>query len=163
MMYSMKKTSDGLSLQLVLNNKFTTPFFYYKITPNYRSYFMSTKHFRTFMKVFCTLQVEGIHNWPECPIEEVSYLKVPHRHVFYIKAKIDVDHSDRMVEFIQLKHQIGAYVKQKWWCEKINMMNFGRLSCEDIGTHIMKEFNLSEVEVSEDDENGCLIINTSYD
>lgn len=36
--------------------------------------------------VYSRLKVEGIHNWRNCPIEEVSYLKDDHRHLFEIIA-----------------------------------------------------------------------------
>jgi hypothetical protein len=65
-------------------------------------------------EVFCTTQIEGTHNWPSCPYDEVDYLRVPHRHVFHIKAYKPVTHSDRDVEFIMLKHQIRNYLIKKY-------------------------------------------------
>ena len=61
-------------------------------------------------EVFCSLQVEGVHCWPDCPITEVAYLRTLHRHMFHIKAYKQVNHSDRDVEFIWLKHQIREYI-----------------------------------------------------
>lgn len=151
----MKKTSDGLSLQLVLNNKFTTPFFYYKITPNYRSYFMSTKASLT--EVFCSFQLDGIHFWENCDIPEVSYLKHPHRHMFGFKCYMTVSHSDRNIEFIKLKHAIIEYLTAKYFNIGFNSHMFGGQSCEMIATEIGEKFSLSRCEVNEDGENGSIV------
>lgn len=112
------------------------------------------------VEVFCTLQVEGIHNWPECPFDEVSYLKTPHRHVFHIKAFKPVLHNDRDTEFIILKHKIYQYIIEsygKTGCYGLNVCNFGPMSCEMIGDELCKHFNLSRCEVSEDGENGAIV------
>ncbi|MCK5019409.1 MAG: hypothetical protein KAS32_20290, partial [Candidatus Peribacteraceae bacterium] len=68
----------------------------------------------TSTEVYCTLQVEGTHSWPACPYEEVAYLRDDHRHIFHIKAHMQVNHDDRDVEFIILKHQIQEYLHQKY-------------------------------------------------
>lgn len=56
--------------------------------------------------VFCTLQIDGTHYWKDCPIEEVSFLRNNHRHMFHIKAYKEVFHDDRDVEFIWLKRKM---------------------------------------------------------
>lgn len=107
--------------------------------------------------VYCKVVVEGIHRWEECPIEEVSYLRNDHRHLFHIRAFKTVNHADRDVEFIRLKHQIERFMKEMWWSEKHNCYYFGKMSCEMIAKIIVDEFNLDVVEVNEDDENGCVV------
>jgi len=119
------------------------------------------------VEVWCTLQVEGTHNWPECPFDEVSYLRVPHRHIFHIKAYKIVTHSDRDTEFIMLKHKIKKYLIGRYWSgwEKnkelgksgLGLCEFGSMSCEMIAEELCNEFNLSRCEVSEDEENGAII------
>lgn len=108
-------------------------------------------------KVIVTLQIEGLHNWPSCPIEEVSYLKDPHRHMFHIKATKEVEHNDRDVEIIQLKHQMQAYLKSKYYSFKLELHKLGSMSCEDIAEDLLNTFNLCECEVLEDGENGASI------
>ncbi len=103
-------------------------------------------------EVFCTLQFEALHNWTTCHIEEVEYLKYPHRHVFHIKAHKIVTHVDRDVEIIVLKHTIHEYLLDKYPTH-----NFGSQSCEMIATELLNEFNLSKCEVSEDLENGAIV------
>jgi len=108
-------------------------------------------------EVYCTLQVEGTHNWPECPFEEVAYLRVPHRHVFHIKAYKNVSHDDRDVEFIMLKHQIKEFFYDGWWNSEQRLFEFGAMSCEMIASRLISEFDLSRCEVSEDNENGAIV------
>lgn len=112
--------------------------------------------------VYCTLQVEGVHRWLECPIEEVSYLRDYHRHIFHVKASVNVTHDDRFVEFIELKHKIQAYLRSRYWNQEWQLLHFGDRSCEMIARELISEFHLSECEVSEDGENGAVLF-VQYD
>jgi len=115
-------------------------------------------------EVFCTLQVEGVHCWPECPFEEVVYLKLLHRHVFHVKAYKMVTHDDRDTEFIMLKHEIEHYLFNTY--ARLNQDGhfmddrvclFDSMSCEMIASDLINHFNLSRCEVSEDGENGAVV------
>lgn len=108
--------------------------------------------------VFCQLQVEGIHCWPDCPLPEVIYLKSPHRHIFHIRAEIQVSHDNRDVEFIQLKHKIHKYLHDNFWSDQYQCFNFRTFSCEQIATFLIVTFDLVKCEVNEDGENGAIII-----
>ncbi len=108
-------------------------------------------------EVYCTLQVEGLHNWPICPFEEVNYLCDPHRHVFHIKTNKKVTHDDRDVEFIMLKHQIESYLYDTYFDEGLLLVNFKGMSCEMIAKKLITKFNLTRCEVSEDGENGAIV------
>lgn len=108
-------------------------------------------------EVYCTLQIEGTHNWPDCPFEEVDYLKVRHRHVFHIKAHKVVNHDDRDTEFIMLKHQIRRYLAKKYVNPNTSVCIFGAMSCEMIARELIEEFDLCRCEVSEDGENGAIL------
>jgi hypothetical protein len=109
------------------------------------------------VEVFCTLQLEGIHNWPGCPFPEVDYLRDPHRHVFHIKAHKIVTHNDRDVEFIILKHAVQQHLLDQYWDEKYKCLMFGARSCEMIAEELISKFDLSKCEVSEDGENGAIV------
>ena len=106
----------------------------------------------TLTEVYCSLQVEGTHCWPECPIPEVDYLRFPHRHMFHIKAYKKVSHSDRDVEFIKLKQEITTYIQNAYPLGK-----FGSMSCEMLAHELIMNFSLSRCDVSEDNENGAIV------
>jgi hypothetical protein len=103
-------------------------------------------------EVFITTQFEAIHNWPNCPFEEVSYLRDPHRHIFHIKACKQVTHDDRDIEFIMLKHAIDDYLKETY-----PIKQFGAKSCEMLARELIDKFELCRCEVSEDGENGAIL------
>lgn len=105
------------------------------------------------IEVYCTVLFEALHNWPECPFEEVAYLRDPHRHIFHIKAYKQVNHDDRDVEFIMLKHDISFYLRSTYPGK-----NIGAKSCEMLAQELILEFGLSRCEVSEDNENGAIVI-----
>lgn len=109
------------------------------------------------VEVWCTLQVEGTHNWPACPFEEVDYLRAPHRHVFHIKAYSVVHHDDRDIEFIKLKHSIVEYLKEHYWDDQKKLHVLKSTSCEMLASELCNVFHLSCCEVSEDAENGSRV------
>jgi hypothetical protein len=109
----------------------------------------------TNVEVYCTVLFEGIHCWPECPFEEVKYLRDPHRHVFHIKVFKRVNHDDRDVEFIMLKHRVEEYLHEKYPDGQL-----GATSCEMLGRELLGMFNATSVQVSEDGENGAFVMRT---
>ena len=97
---------------------------------------------KTTAEVYCSLQIEGTHNWPGCPFDEVAYLRDTHRHVFHINSKY----------LNAVKHLAdGTEIPGKKLCE------FGSRSCEMIAEELIVTFNLSRCEVSEDGENGTIV------
>ena len=116
-------------------------------------------------KIFVQFRKEGIHRYPAAATDpalatgdeyDVSFLGVPHRHIFHFRVWIDVFHNDRDVEFIQFKR----------WLE--NLYRDGTLqldfkSCEmmsdDLYMQIAQRYpdRTVWIEVSEDGENGALI------
>jgi len=108
-------------------------------------------------EVYCTLHIEGTHNWPDCPLEEVDYLRSPHRHLFGIKAHVAVNHDDRFVEFIALKHEIQSYIRNTYYNVSKNLHVFGAMSCEMLARELIEKFNLTKCEVDEDGENGAIL------
>jgi hypothetical protein len=116
-------------------------------------------------KIWVTFRKEGIHRYPAAATDpalatgdeyDVSFLGVPHRHIFHFRVWIDVLHNDRDIEFIQFKR----------WLE--NLYRDGTLqldykSCEmmsdDLYIQIASRYpdRAVWIEVSEDGENGALI------
>lgn len=111
---------------------------------------MKTKTF-----IIVNLQVEGIHQWKECPFESVSFLKDPHRHIFHIEAQKEVFHDDRDLEFIMLKRKLLYYLKTNY--EDDHCLKFGGMSCEMIARELLEKFQLDSCKVMEDNENGAII------
>ena len=116
-------------------------------------------------QIWVTFQKEGIHCYPAAATDpalatgdqyDVSFLASPHRHMFHFRVAIDVFHDDRDIEFIQFK---------RWLVNLYNddLLELNHKSCEmiadDLYTKIAERFPGRDVtiEVSEDDENGCII------
>ena len=108
--------------------------------------------------VIVSLRVQGVHQWEECNLHDVKFLKFPHRHEFHIKATKEVSHGDRQVEIIRLKNQMLHFLHLEFGARSsANQLQFGGLSCEDIGDILVRQFALDSCEVLEDGENGALI------
>lgn len=97
------------------------------------------------------------HHWPEAPAE-VGFLVHPHRHEFHVRARISVYGDDRELEFFLVKGFINGKLAE--WEGKF----LGKMSCEMMAEAIAKQITLQyglrtlEVEVSEDGENGALVV-----
>lgn len=93
--------------------------------------------------------------------DDVSFLGVPHRHIFHFRVEIEVFHDDRDIEFIQFKR----------WLERLYsdvdsstpVLNLNHKSCEMIAEDLATEINARypnrnmTITVSEDGENGATI------
>ena len=114
--------------------------------------------------VRCNLQFEGIHCYPEAPIE-VEYLREPHRHIFGVEVEMDAFNDDREIEFIMLGHQVKKYIKS-FPHDEHDVAQLGDWSCEKVANKIADEL-LSViprsdqrdiiVTVMEDGENGATV------
>ena len=120
---------------------------------------------RATRQIWVTFRKEGIHKYPAAATDpdlatgdeyDVSFLGVPHRHIFHFRVSIDVFHNDRDIEFIQFKR----------WLE--NLYRDGTLqldfkSCEMMADDLYQQIATRYpersviIEVSEDGENGATI------
>ena len=115
--------------------------------------------------IWVTFQKEGVHMYPGADTDpklatgdwdDVSFLGVPHRHIFHFRVGIEVFHNDRDIEFIQFKRWLENLYKE-------DILKLDYKSCEmiadDMYTHIANKYPRRGVviEVSEDGENGCCI------
>lgn len=100
-----------------------------------------------------TTQFEGIHFFKEASGDE-SFLRHPHRHLFYLKVIIEQFHDNREIEFINFKRWLDYQLKSK----DINYRSCEMIATE-IGQKILKKYGNRELLVSimEDGENGGLI------
>jgi len=97
---------------------------------------------------------EAIHCWPECPYDDVAFLRNPHRHEFWIEVEIEVSHNDRDIEFIKAKRELDS------WLTSVFGKDIGSISCEELAETIMNSglfWHVQSVTVLEDGENGAKI------
>lgn len=115
--------------------------------------------------IFVTFQKEGIHKYPGADTDpklatggwdDVSFLGVPHRHIFHFRVEIDVQHNDRDIEFIQFKR----------WLERLYSLETLQLdykSCEMMAEALGEQISAKypgrnfNITVSEDGENGATL------
>jgi hypothetical protein len=116
-------------------------------------------------KIWVTFRKEGIHRYPAAATDpalatgdeyDVSFLGVPHRHIFHFRVWIDVLHNDRDIEFIQFKRWLENLYKD-------GILALDYKSCEMMADDIYKQIATRYpdrsvwIEVAEDGENGALI------
>ena len=118
--------------------------------------------------IWVTFRKEGVHMYPGADTDpklatgdwdDVSFLGIPHRHIFHFKVRIEVFHNDCDIEFIQFKR----------WMERLyaevdsstSVLQLDHKSCEMIADDLYKEITAKypgrfvEIDVAEDGENGC--------
>lgn len=123
----------------------------------------NTQLVKTESFIWVTFQKEGIHRYPAAATDpklatgdwlDVSFLGVPHRHIFHFRVELGVTHSDRDVEFIQFKREL-----EKLYSDGTIQLDYK--SCEmmanDLASYILDKYTGRplRIEVSEDGENGC--------
>lgn len=111
-----------------------------------------------FNSIWVTFKKEGIHKYPAAltdpELADVQFLGYPHRHMFWFKVWIEVNHNDRDIEFIQFKRWLESLYQ-----DGILQLDFK--SCEmiadDLAEHIHAKYSDRSftIDVSEDNENGC--------
>jgi len=116
-------------------------------------------------KIWVTFRKEGIHKYPAAATDpalatgdeyDVSFLGVPHRHIFHFRVWIDVLHNDRDIEFIQFKRWLENLYKD-------GTLQLDYKSCEMMADDLYTEISARYpdravwIEVAEDGENGALI------
>jgi hypothetical protein len=104
-------------------------------------------------RVWVTHRFEGFHSWEGAPAGR-EYLAHPHRHLFHVRAEVDVDHGDREVEFHDLLDQVvdycGGLVGLLGSCEAIAEVLAVELERRYPGRRVA-------VDVSEDGEAGATV------
>ena len=117
-------------------------------------------------KIWVTFRKEGVHLYPAAlddpklatgGWDDVSFLGVPHRHIFHFNVAIEVFHDDRDIEFIQFKR----------WMERLydveEVLSLNHKSCEMIAEDLAEQINNRypdrdmTITVAEDGENGATL------
>ena len=103
--------------------------------------------------IYVTAEFTALHAWENCPIKEVSFLKNPHRHKFFVKIKTEVFHDDREKEFFVLKRILTNYLNSDY-----QNKDLGSMSCEMMAADLGQLWkDIRSVEVWEDNENGAVV------
>jgi hypothetical protein len=120
---------------------------------------------QTSSKIWVTFQKEGVHLYPAAATDpklatgnwdDVSFLGLPHRHIFHFRVEIEVYHDDRDIEFIQFKRWLERLYSQ-------GTLELNHKSCEMIAQELAGSINERypnrnmTISVSEDNENGAII------
>lgn len=106
--------------------------------------------------VSVSTRFEATHCWPDCPLDEVSFLRTEHRHEFHVTVKAPVTHDDRDIEFIVLKRDLRKLCRDLFEGRFLTSM-----SCEMIAKKIIDamnlnyEYKITYCSVYEDGENGA--------
>ena len=117
--------------------------------------------------VYCTFRLEGYHQFPEAGFDpsfktddfmDVSHLANRHMHYFDFKVWVEVRHSNRNVEFIQLRRWIMSLYQE-------GTLELNDMSCEMISDALhqtlVHRYPVSiRIDVSEEGINGSY---TEYD
>lgn len=108
--------------------------------------------------IYVRTEFVGFHQWTDAP-EQVKFLRDLHRHIFGVRVKVSVTHSNRDVEFFTLKEQVESYITS---CLLPHLEKNPGLSCEMlaslVGDYLARcSYNVLEVEVNEDGENGGIV------
>ena len=121
--------------------------------------------------VWVTFRKEGVRMYPGADSDpklatgewdDVSFLGVPHRHIFHFRVRIEVFHNDRDIEFIQFKRWMERlYNGESATDNEVLILN--HRSCEMIADELYEKITAKypsrfvEIDVAEDGENGCSI------
>lgn len=104
--------------------------------------------------IFVTTTFEALHHYPNAPAQ-VDFLKFIHRHLFHVKLEIQVEGSDRELEFLIVRRWLISILPHG--------EDLGAMSCEMIAEQILRDCQGKygtrhvAVTVSEDGENGARV------
>jgi len=107
--------------------------------------------------IWVKTQFHALHNWPECPIGEVEFLRASHRHTFHVTVKVAVEHHDRDIEFFICQKEVEEALVSLYGDKTPNL---GRKSCEEIAEDLYtflsrRYYRDMVISVSEDGEVGA--------
>lgn len=108
--------------------------------------------------IWVNYMFEGFHRWETAPTHR-QYLRSRHRHLFYVRAEIQVFENDREIEF----HDFIDFCK-----EHLNDVPYLANSCEHMAHHLLDAIikkhpdRWVKVSVSEDNEVGATVVTEFY-
>lgn len=102
--------------------------------------------------VYIQTRFVASHRWRNAP-DEFPLLRHFHRHEFHVRICKEVTHDNRQIEFIRLKREVDEFIRQNWK-DRTDL----ELSCEQFAGRLLIAFDASMVDVSEDGENGAVVM-----
>ena len=88
--------------------------------------------------------LNGVHNWGNCDIDTVNFLKYIHHHNFNFIIEVQVFHNDRELEFIKVQSEVMNFLCNRYPNYKnLVALDFSGQSCEMLATEIL-DFILSK-------------------
>ena len=110
--------------------------------------------------IWVTFQKAGFHYYQQAAsdpvLADVRYLANQHRHLFKFRITIEVQHSDREIEF----HQFLNYCESLFDTQTIDINGKSvEMLADDLYEHIIKQYpgRAIEIQISEDGEAGCMV------
>lgn len=96
------------------------------------------------------------HNWSDCPIKDVSFLRDKHIHKMFITVEVIVQHLDRQVEFFVLRSDLLHAIDALYPIDvKMQIYDLGQRSMEMVAKDLFDilcncPYNVISVTCSED-------------
>ena len=104
---------------------------------------------QTSADIWVSYTFEGWHRWPDAP-EHRDYLSNRHRHLFGVRATIQVEHDDREIEYHDLldvcKAELSAVPESGQSCEHM---------ARHLATALTNLFPGRPIEVTVDEDGEC--------
>lgn len=112
--------------------------------------------------VIAAFDIEGTHFWKEAP-DAYKILGSNHGHIFHFEVKIEVQSSDREIEFLHLRQEVRLLLMGMYQTRSEPII-FGASSCEMIAVELeahlrgRMKYNVHSVKVMEDQFVGAEVI-----
>ncbi len=111
--------------------------------------------------VILDIDVEGFHRWEQAP-DEVSFLRHRHRHLFRIRAGVEVIESDREKEIFIMQGHLRQAIAWRYRSMRTTggEVDFFNDSCEMIAEKLLDELydqGFRWIEVLEDGRGGARV------
>jgi hypothetical protein len=106
--------------------------------------------------IWVTFRKEGVHMYPGADSDpklatggwdDVSFLGIPHRHIFHFRVRIEVFHNDRDIEFIQFKRWMERLYNGSSTSES-EVLVLNHRSCEMIADELYEKITAMAVQFS---------------
>ena len=105
--------------------------------------------------IWINTQFPWFHSRADAP-EEVKFLKNEHRHMFYVKVELAVNHDDRDIEFFIAKKYINQVISNifpEHPTQDGYRIGSCEMACQSIYDKIKEKYKVISISVNEDNEN----------